>query len=235
MLLAFVPARAGSKGIPRKNLSIIDKQPLISYTIKAAQNSQSIDEIFISTDCEETRAYAKQMGLNVDYHRPPEYSGDTVSMIETIEHGLQWFEKFNGALPDEVILLQPSSPLRTSDDIDAAVNCFKESGRSFLVGVNVMTEHPYECIKQGDDQHDWNYLAQPHGQVDRRQDYLEKFYFINGSIYIAKTSELLMRRKFIVPGLTAIYVMDSVNGVDIDTPADLEVAKALFAMRAKKM
>jgi CMP-N,N'-diacetyllegionaminic acid synthase len=225
MLLALIPARGGSKGIPRKNVTLLNGKPLIEYTIDAALKSASIDEVLLSTDDDEIGRVGKALGLDVSYRRPGELAEDDTPMIDTLEHALQWFEGVRGRLPDEVMLLQPTSPLRSVQDIDDAVGQFRSSGAQSLVSVHPMHEHPFECIRGGGN--DWKYLVPPPLEAARRQDYLGDFYFINGAIYLAKTPTLLSRRGFLCPQETVTYVMSRERGVDIDTALDLVVAEVL--------
>lgn len=226
MLLAVIPARGGSKGIPRKNVALLKGKPLIEYSIEAARKSRFIDEILLSTDDEEIAGVGQRLGLDVSYRRPPELAGDGAAMIDAVEHGLGWFKRARGRLPDEVLLLQPTSPLRSVQDIDGAVALFRESGARSLVSVHPMSEHPCECIVGAGN--DWEYLVPPPKGSVRRQDYRNDFFFINGAIYLAETRTLLSRRAFIHPGETVMYVMPRERGLDIDTSVDLVVAEAMM-------
>ncbi|WP_251823773.1 acylneuraminate cytidylyltransferase family protein [Polynucleobacter paneuropaeus] len=228
MLLAIIPARGGSKGILRKNLTYLNGRPLIEYTIIAAQKSKFIDEILLSTDDDEIADIGRRLGLDVSYRRPIELAQDATSMIETLEHGLRWADTAYGGLPEATILLQPTSPLRSTKDIDAAVTVFYESSVSFLVSVNEMGEHPYECIVGSGK--NWQYLVMPPSGLSRRQDYKNDFYFINGAIYLAKTTELLSRRSFINPNETYFFSMPRERSIDIDEYVDLYTAEGLIKM-----
>ncbi len=225
MLLAFIPARGGSKGIPRKNLALLNRKPLIQHTIEAALASQYVDAILISTDDQEIAATATNLGVDCAYRRPPELAADTTAMIDTVEHGLLWFGRTRGSMPDEVLLLQPTSPLRAASDIDGAVEAFRSKGVDSLVSAHPMAEHPCECVVTG--KKSWNFLAHgPEGAV-RRQDYEDNYYFVNGAIYLARTAVLLKERKFVHEGKSALYVMPRERGIDIDTPLDLILAEAI--------
>jgi CMP-N,N'-diacetyllegionaminic acid synthase len=226
MLLAIIPARGGSKGIPKKNLALFNGKPLIEYSIDAAQKSKLIDDVLLSTDSEEIASIGVSMGLDMSYRRPSEIAEDQTSMFDTIEHCLSWFKKSRGQLPDEIILLQPTSPLRTSLDIDAAVEQFRESNSCTLMSVHSMSEHPSECIRVGDI--DWQYVVAPPKEAVRRQDYEHNNFFINGAIYIAETKAYLSRRTFIDPRDTEVFVMPRERGLDIDTPLDLVIAESIM-------
>jgi len=229
MLLAFIPARKGSKGILGKNRVLLDGKPLIQYTIEAALASRYVDKILLSTDDPEIVKLGRGLGLDCSYQRPSELAADDTAMIETVIHGLQWCGTVAGDMPDEVVLLQPTSPLRTAYDIDAAVEVFRRADADTLVSVHPMTEHPSECIvseKQG-----WRYLSAPPAGAVRRQDLEDIYYFINGAIYLAHTESLLKRKKFVCRGESALYIMPRERGVDIDEAFDLTFAEAMFASK----
>jgi N-acylneuraminate cytidylyltransferase/CMP-N,N'-diacetyllegionaminic acid synthase len=226
MLLAIIPARGGSKGIARKNLAPLNGRPLIEYTIKAAQQSKFINEILLSTDDEEIANVGRQLGLDVSYRRPRELAEDTTSMIDTLEHGINWIESSCGQLPEYTMLLQPTSPLRSVKDIDAAAALFYETSATSLASVHEMGEHPYECIV-GSGKHS-RYLVEPPVGVARRQDYKNEFNYINGAIYLAETTKLLSQRGFINMGETIFFPMPRERGVDVDTIIDLHIAEALI-------
>lgn len=228
MLLAIIPARGGSKGILRKNLVSLNGRPLIEYTIIAAQKSKFINEILLSTDDEEIANLGRKLGLDVSYSRPIELAKDTTSMIDTLEHGLRWVESESGKLPDYTMLLQPTSPLRSAQDIDAAVTLFNESSATFLVSVHEMGEHPYECIVGSGK--NWSPLVTAPAGMLRRQDYKNNFNFINGAIYLGITTELLSQRSFININETYFFPMPRERGVDVDEYVDLYIAEALISL-----
>src|SRR5580658_8349077 len=118
MLLGFVPARGGSKGIPRKNLIALAGKPLIHYTLEAALACSSLDDLLLSTDDEEIAASCARLGVTTAYRRPPQLASDESSMLAALEDALAWYARAKGHEPDEVALLQPTSPLRAAQDID---------------------------------------------------------------------------------------------------------------------
>jgi len=222
-IMAFVPARGGSKGIPMKNLALLNGKPLIQYTIEAAQKSKFITDIFISSDNDEIINFCNSFDINVPYKRPAELATDTSPSNDAVLHCFKWLEEQNIALPDITVLLQPSSPLRTVEDIDNAIEYFQNSRSESLISVNRMLEHPYVClkIKKGG----WDFLAKPEKVTTNRQEYENDFYRINGAIYIATTDFLLSNRAFTVENETTLYFMDHERGVDIDELIDLQWAE----------
>jgi CMP-N,N'-diacetyllegionaminic acid synthase len=229
MLLAFIPARGGSKGIPRKNLALLGGKPLLAHTLAAALASRRIDDALLSTDDEEIATCAARCGLATRYRRPAELAGDASPMIAALEHALLWYARERGQRPDTLLVLQPTSPLRTTVDIDGAIASFAASGADTLASVHALGEHPSECVELQD--HGWRYLAPPPPAAARRQDYRGRFCFINGALYLARTEVLLRERRFVIPGVTQLYEMPRERGVDVDSPLDLALAEALLGLR----
>jgi CMP-N,N'-diacetyllegionaminic acid synthase len=229
MLLALIPARGGSKGIPRKNLVLLAGKPLVQYTLEAALASTRIDEILLSTDDEEIAACAAHCGLATRYRRPAELAGDASPMIAAVEHALLWYARERGQRPETLLVLQPTSPLRTAQDIDGAVASFGASGADTLASVHALGEHPSECVELEDD--GWRYLVPPPPAAAGRQDYRGRFCFINGALYLVRTEVLLRERRFVIPGATQLYEMPRERGIDVDSPLDLALAEAVLAMR----
>ncbi len=228
MLLAFVPARGGSKGIPRKNLALLAGRPLIEYTLEAALGCRSVDEILLSTDDEEIAACGERLGIITRYRRPAELASDEAPLMAAIEHGLRAYAREHARMPQELLLLQPTSPLRTAQDIDAAVAQFRSQRADTLVAVHRMSEHPYECVRASAS--GWEFLAKPAQAVARRQDYKGGYFFINGAIYLARTETLLSRRTLVEPGITALYEMPRERGIDVDSALDLACAEAFLKL-----
>jgi len=228
MLLAIIPARGGSKGIPRKNLALLDGKPLLQYSIEAARSSIAVDEILLSTDDEEIAELGLSCGLNLSYRRPIELAQDDTSMIDTLEHALRWFESASGRLPTDLMLLQPTSPLRLSSDIDGAANLLHSSGALSVVSVHAMREHPCDCIVKNEE--GWEYLVEPPTKAVRRQDYPSGHYFINGAIYLSGAETFLRHRSFIHRPGTEFYEIPRKRGTDIDYPIDIMVAESSLRM-----
>jgi CMP-N,N'-diacetyllegionaminic acid synthase len=222
-VLAFIPARGGSKGIPKKNLALLDGKPLIYYSIEAARSSQYVTDIFISSDDFEIIQYCKSLGIEVEYRRPDELAEDITPTIDTVIHGLDWLRANSSSLPEVVLLLQPTSPLRTSEDIDDAIETFRSSKAKSLISVHKQTEHPYRCLESIGE--NWSFLKRPAEKMSGRQDYPEKFFLINGAIYLTSTEFLMSKKTFIVEGETKLFCMSQRNGLDIDEPLHLKWAE----------
>ncbi len=225
-MLAIIPARGGSKGIPRKNLVLLGGKPLIQHTIEAAKQSQSVSRILLSTDDEEIAALGASLGLDTSYKRPGALAQDDTPMSATLRHCVKWAQQTHGAC-DEFMLLQPTSPLRTEKDIDAAVYVYRERNKKSLASINVMSEHPYECIELNNES--WAYLANDESGASRRQDYRSDFYYINGAIYITQVEFLMRSGKILDENSICFYPMARENSMDIDDEFDLLLAKALLS------
>jgi len=232
-MLAIIPARGGSKGIPRKNLVPLLGKPLVQYTIDAAQESKLISRIILSTEDEEIAQVGSCAGLDMSYSRPVELATDEASMADTVGHCLKWVaSKFGEA--EDFVLLQPTSPLRLSLDIDNAIKRFKMRGSDWLFSVNEMSEHPYECIEVGVGG-GYSFLRQSRKSVSRRQDYEENFYFMNGAIYVYRTKSFMSNRTTQDLKSAEIYVMPRSRGVDVDDVEDLYMAEAILTGSARKV
>jgi N-acylneuraminate cytidylyltransferase/CMP-N,N'-diacetyllegionaminic acid synthase len=231
-ILALVPARGGSKGLVGKNLYPVMGKPLLQYTLNEAQKSQHVSQLMMSSEDQEINDFAQSLGVEIDYIRPQALAEDYTTTAQTVLHALDWLEK-KGRLPDAIVLLQPTSPLRTAKDIDAAIEQFLASGKSSLLSVQKMKEHPYKCIQKTDGS--WKYLAQPSEYVSRRQDYNDDYFVINGAIYIVTPEYLRQHGEFTSNGDSELYVMDAVSGTDIDDLADVFQVESLLKMRKMQL
>lgn len=223
-VLAIIPARGGSKGIPKKNIIELNDKPLITYTIEAAQKSKRIDKIFLSSDDSEIIEVAKNLGISSTYIRPKYLASDEATTIDAILDSIEWLENQENYFPDVILLLQPTSPLRTAEDIDGAIDLFEKHKESALVSVHEMIEHPFECVYDIYKK-DWKYLAQPKSLSTRRQDYAKSFYYINGALYLANINFLKREKTFIKSRNTIFYEIPQERGLDVDEFKDLERAE----------
>ncbi len=215
-VVAIITARGGSKGILRKNLRELAGKPLIQYTFDAAQSSTLIDEIVLSTDDEEIANFAIERGISVPFMRPKDLASDEASSRDVLTHALQQIPKY-----DHFILLQPTSPLRTSRHVDEALGMYLENNLNSLVSVSQVTEHP-----------DWMYERNSDGflitlnetpVVARRQD-LRRIYLPNGAIYIREINDFWSSSK-ILGDHSFGFVMSEDSSIDIDTEIDLVKAE----------
>ena len=225
-MLAIIPARGASKGIPRKNLVALCGHPLIEYTVREAQKSKKISQILISTEDEEIASACESFGLKVSYRRPMQLANDHTSMEEVLRHCLTWALSENGSLR-EFMLLQPTSPLRLSIDIDNAIEKYNLAKVRSLVSINLMKEHPYECLEIKKDLK-WSFLKENILNKQRRQDYENNYYYINGAIYIGNVAFFLSTGQIIDKKSVCFYDMPPERSVDIDEFMDLGIAEVLL-------
>ena len=222
-LLALIPARGGSKGIPRKNIRELCGKPLIAWTIEVAQKSKYIDRLVVSTEDEEIAEIARSYGAEVPFLRPAELSRDETPGMDPVLHALEQLPGY-----DWVLLLQPTSPLRSSKDIDGIIRlCYSEMKPA--VSVCEQPKHPqwmYHISKRG--------CLQPFVDaplISRRQE-LSKVFALNGALYLAQTKWFNRTRNFITDE-TLGYVMPIERSVDIDNPLDWEWTKFLLGNSVK--
>lgn len=225
-ILAIITARGGSKGIKNKNIVDLYGKPLIQYTVEAAQKSQNIDKIILSSDDDDIIDTVRKLGVYTDYKRPDILATDTATTQDAIIDVLDWLQREESYIPEAILLLQPTSPLRSAEDIDKSIALFLTNKKSCLVGVNAMQEHPYECVKI--EKNHWHYLAKDNNDPTRRQDYQNNFYYINGAIYIVETNFFLQNQTLIQENNTSFYVMPASRSVDIDEELDLQMASNLL-------
>ena len=222
-VLAFIPARGGSKGIPNKNLACLNEKPLIYYTIEAAKSSRYVTDIFLSSDDPKIIQYSESLGINIPYKRPSKLAEDDIPTIDTVLHGLEWLRENSPPLPETILLLQPTSPFRTPKDIDGAVEAFFSSKAKSLVSVHTQMEHPYKCVESNGEK--WSYIKKPAENNQNRQNYPDNFHIINGAVYIVSSDFIFSRKTFVVENETMLYHMSPENGLDIDEPMDLKWAE----------
>ncbi len=214
-VLAIIPARGGSKGVSRKNVRLAGGKPLIAWTIEAARQSRFIDRLILSSDDAEIIRVATEWGCEVPFVRPAELARDETPGIAPVMHALQTLPGY-----DLVVLLQPTSPLRSTEDIDACIAACAEGKTPACVSIVEAEESPY-----------WMYTLQLGGKmhpllpsvdvITRRQD-LPKAYLLNGAVYVADSAWLLCNGSFL-SAETLGYVMPRERSLDIDTELDLKL------------
>ncbi len=219
--LGLIPARGGSKGIPRKNVLPIAGRPLIAWTIAAARSAATIDRVVVTTDDAEIAAVAAAHGAEVPFLRPAELARDETPGIDPVLHALDMLPGI-----DTVVLLQPTSPLRGSEDIDAAVALHASNNGATVVGVTAAAHTGWTFAMDGDGVLDIDTM----GVAARRQDMAAQF-VLNGAIYVAAVHRLRAAHSFLTPA-TIGYAMPVERSVDIDTMFDWRIAEMLLGDRA---
>jgi CMP-N,N'-diacetyllegionaminic acid synthase len=220
-ILGLICARGGSKSIPRKNLALLAGKPMIAWTIEAALKSPSLTRAVVSTDDDEIAEVAKHWGADVPFLRPAELARDDTPGIEPVLHALRWLAEHESYHPDYVMLLQPTSPLRTTEDIEAAVRLARERGVDSVVSVTEAATHPY-WMKRITENGELAELVPTEQEYSRRQE-LPPAYALNGAIYLIKVDTLMEQHTF-YPDRTLAYVMPAERALDVDEPWDLYLA-----------
>jgi CMP-N-acetylneuraminic acid synthetase len=219
-VLALIPARAGSKGIPDKNLTQLGGKSLIAYTIEAARGSRLIDRVIVTTDSKEIAARARRAGAEVPFLRPRALATDRSPVIDAARHALDWLSSRGGWEPEIVALLQPTSPLRSSARIDEAIRLLRRGRADTVVGVCRPAVHPWKCVLFSGGRMSYAVPRPKHPVA--RQSYPE-VHAINGALYVTRAENILAGRVYgprVLP-----LVMDAWESVDIDEPADLALAE----------
>lgn len=217
-VLALIPARGGSKGIPGKNIKELAGKPLIAYTIEAARSCLCLDDVLVSTDSEEIAETARKFGAWVPFLRPEKLANDTAKTIDAVLYTLHRLAK-EGKEYEYVVLLQPTSPLRSGEDIEGAIKLALETGED-VVAVSGVTDSPI-LMRTCDDRGRLTPLLSGSSTV-RRQD-MQVYYRVNGSIYVNKVSSLTEETSLNDNPIG--YVMPRERSVDIDESVDFAVAE----------
>jgi CMP-N,N'-diacetyllegionaminic acid synthase len=221
---ALIPARGGSKGIKFKAIAALNSRPMLAYTAEAACNSVYIDKAVVSTDYDEIMKVARQYNLEVPFRRPAEISGDEASTSDCILHFLNYCAAQN-KFPDIIVVLQPTSPLRTAEDIDRALEAYIKFNANALVSVTKTPTSPYWFKKQDACGQLSDFIAPPKNSI-RRQD-TQELVLLNGAIYIYDANEFL-RDPVNINKKTYSYLMTPEKSIDVDTMLDLKIAEFLL-------
>jgi len=221
-IISIIPARGGSKSIPRKNIKLLAGKPLLAYSIEQSLNSKLVDRTIVSTDDKEIADIAKKYGAEV-IERPAELATDTARTEPVLQHVVNLLES-KGEHIDIIVLLQPTSPLREKEDIDNAINTLLKIKADSLV--SVYDFYPYFLWdKKGDIGIPTNYDPQ-HRPIKQEK----KFYRENGSIYVIKR-DILMKQNCRLGGKIALYIMNESSSMDIDTEFDFWIIEQFIRKR----
>lgn len=221
-ICTIITARGGSKGIPRKNIKNLNGKPVLAYSIEPSVASDFIKKTYVTTEDEEISEISKKFNAEV-IERPQELAKDTSSSVDVILHALNYLEE-KDSLPDFFVLLQPTSPLRTTEDIDNSIDLFINNKCDALISVCEIDHASMLSLALE------NKFLVPNCDEDflnkRRQD-LPTYYSPNGAIYIT-TPESLRKNRTFIPKKTIPYVMPKERSVDLDTPFDFKLAEFLL-------
>jgi CMP-N,N'-diacetyllegionaminic acid synthase len=220
--LYLIPARGGSKGIPGKNIKLLNGKPLIHYSIEVALELTTVDNICINTDDEEIAAVAQRLNVPIPFKRPADLASDTASMQDVLLHALQFYERQNRFF-DAIVLLQPTSPLRKPDDVKEALSQYS-SDLDMVMSVTETKANPYYVLFEEVEGH---LVKSKEGNFDTRQG-APKVYLANGAVYVISVNSL-KKKSMKVFSRVKKMVMDEARSVDIDTMLDWEYCEFLIS------
>ena len=223
--LIIIPARGGSKGIPGKNIKRLGGKPLIQYTLEGARELFSDNQICVSTDSPKIKEVVENLGLAVPFLRPDELATDTASTYDVLLHALNFYEHRN-YLPDVVILLQTTSPFRTSNHISEALGLYSNS-YDMVVSVKETKSNPYYVLFE-EDENGWLAKSKK-GRFIRRQD-APKVWEYNGAVYVINPKSLKEKNHLEFHKVKK-YVMDELSSIDLDDVLDWKISEFLIKER----
>ncbi len=224
-IIGVIPARGGSKGLPRKNILPVKGKPLIVYSIEQALAAPSLSRVIVSTDDNEIAQIAKQAGAEVPFIRPAELATDTAHTCPVLEHTARWLEDNEGYMVDAIVTLQPNCPLRTPKDIEGVIRLYKELKCDTLMSVSPAKTAPWSVwvVDKKSKGYIQRIMKYPTGEnpanLERQQ--LIPVYEANGILYITNREYLRNTGNWIHPERTGFYYMPSEVYIDVDTKYDL--------------
>lgn len=231
-ILGVIPARGGSKGIPRKNLIPLCGRPLIAYTIKAGLSSRLITRLIVSTEDNEIADVAKSLGADVPFMRPSRLSTDSARSLPVIQHAVAAAEEEEGFAYDVIVMLQPTTPLRTAEDIDRGISLINESDADSVVSVvDVGAYHPYRMKRIDEAGRLVNFVDQGFEDMRPRQE-LPPVYIRSGDLYISRRSIVMEQNTLVGANCRAVIIPEK-RAVNIDTQIDLIRAEQLLCGESK--
>lgn len=225
--LAIIPARGGSKGIPRKNIVDVAGRPLIAYSIDHARRAKRVDRVIVSTDDEEIANVARACGAEVPFLRPAELAGDSVLDLPVFEHALGWLEQSGERVPPVIVHLRPTAPIRPDGQIDAMIELLESHGGADSVrSVSRPGPHPWRMFTIGSEGYLQPLMRTPHAEpyLLRRQE-LPDVYWYNAVTDVTRRETILQKHSMTGERILP-FIIDPRDVVDIDEPDDVLVAAA---------
>jgi CMP-N,N'-diacetyllegionaminic acid synthase len=231
-VLGIITARGGSKGIPGKNLKPLAGKPLLAYTVETARRCAALDRVILSTEDEAIAAAGRDLGCDVPFMRPLDLAHDDTPHLPVIQHAVRWMRERVNDQPDAVMILQPTSPLRSVDDITAAVGLLDRSGADSVLSVNEMPahSHPMRALRVDDTGNAVLFVSgEPvRKRINRRQD-LPQAWVMNGAIYACRTAVLFGDEPSLYGNRTVAYRMPAERSISIDDLEDWAAAERALA------
>jgi len=227
--VACIFARAGSKGVPNKNIQTFNGKPLITWAIELALQVKQINEVFVSTDSEEIAEIARIAGATIPFIRPSELATDTSPEWQSWQHFIKYLTDKDGRLPEVFLSLPATSPLRSAIDIENCLDEFKKGRADFVVGITPSERNPYfNMVKKGED-NQVDLVIQQGDKYSRRQDTPEVF-DLTTVCYVGKPDTILTKNS-IFEGKVAGVEIPRERAIDIDTELDFQIAEFLFKLK----
>jgi len=227
-ILGVIPARGGSKGVPRKNIRPLAGKPLIAYTIEAALSSHVLDDVVVGTEDPEIAKVAQQYGAQVPFMRPAELASDQAQTHPVVVHCLEFMENHTGKPYDIIVLLQPTTPMRTAQDIQDGVTLIQSTGADSVVSVtSVEGYHPFRMKRIVGDNQLINLIDQGFEDMRPRQ-VLPPVYLRSGDLYIATRATVIDRQTMVGPDSRAIVIPPQ-RAINIDTERDFMLAEYILS------
>ena len=224
--LAIIPARGGSKRLPRKNVLDLCGKPLIAWSIEAGLKSKYIDKLIVTSDDEDILSISKKYGASI-IKRPEELSSDTATTFDALKHTIDNLEKY-----DYIVLLQPTSPLRNEKHLDEAIELLEEKNADAIVSVCEMDHSPLWSNTLPKDGSMKSFLKEE--VLNKRSQDLDKYFRLNGAIYICKMDKFLNNKGFFLKENIYAYKMDKKNSIDIDDEFDFLMTEYIINYKNTK-
>lgn len=231
-ILAVIPARGGSKRIPRKNLKSLGEKPLIAHTIDQAEAATNITRAVVSSEDEEIRSVAEAHGGDVPFERPAALATDDVTNVEVVEHALDWARTHDREY-EYVCLLQVTSPFRSPDDIDTALERLDSTGAETVVTTSEFETPPFWAVESDDEGYLEPYFGKEYLWSKTQTQSVPTLTHPNGAVFAA-TAAAFRREQSFYTNRTVGVEMPPERSIDIDEPIDLQIARALFKERDAK-
>ena len=225
MVLGLIPARGGSKGVPQKNIRLVRGKPLIAWAIECGLASPAIDHLIVSTDSEKIAEIARQWGAEVPFLRPSELAEDTTPMLPVMQHAIVEAEKYYENAVGVLILLDPTAPLRTVDDIENSLRLFRNSDCSAVISGNAARRSPYFNMVVPEDGYVRIAISNRRA-IGCRQDSPPVF-DLNTVVWIYSRSALMQERSRI-PQKTVLYEVPAERAIDLDTELDFKILQSFM-------
>lgn len=226
-MIAFIPARGGSKGVPGKNIKDLCGKPLIAYAIEACKQANGIDRVIVTTDDEDIARVAKECGAEVPFMRPDYLASDTASAVDVYIHAAEWVMNETGEKLDKFMVCLPTVPCRDARHIDEAIEQFEKQGATTLISFTEAEVPPgwYHVMDENGRVSNAGFGAAGKNMANRQMN--AAYYIPNGAIYILDYELLKNNRTYYCDNTTA-YIMSREDSVDIDYPIDFEIAKLMM-------